>query len=275
MLDKSEWFKTKWSKKTQDAMGEESPEDVRELVCSQAQSKRKPWKRFGKQQSVKSQSQGRSMKTRTVLFVEQTRDGLLAKSIREVLTRLEGLLGFKVKVVERAGTSLRNLMPNTNPWAGSHCTRSDCTTCNQDMEDKPDCTKRNLVYENICADCNPEAKKKGELKMVNNEVPSVYVGETARSLKERAKEHWEAFKSQDKDSHIWKHWVLHHGAQGETNFIMKVVQFHRSALSRQVGEAIRIRRSVWQHSIAEENTIGVPSRGCPWRICLNRPMMTW
>ena len=126
MLDKSEWFKTKWSKKTQDAMGEESPEDVRELVCSQAQSKRKPWKRFGKQQSVKSQSQGRSMKTRTVLFVEQTRDGLLAKSIREVLTRLEGLLGFKVKVVERAGTSLRNLMPNTNP-CGQGSTAQDQT----------------------------------------------------------------------------------------------------------------------------------------------------
>ena len=96
-MDKSEWFKTKWSKKTEDAMSEESPEDVRELVGSQAQSKRKPWKRFGKKQSIKCHSQGRSMKTRTVLFVEQTRDGLLAKSIREVLTRLEGLLRFKLK----------------------------------------------------------------------------------------------------------------------------------------------------------------------------------
>ena len=46
------------------------------------------------------------------------------------------------------------------------------------------------MYENICNDCNPGAVKKGELVEVNKEVPSVYVGETARFICERAKEHW-------------------------------------------------------------------------------------
>ena len=67
----------------------------------------------------------------------------------------------------------------------------------------------------------------GELKEPNMEVPSIYVGETARSVKERAKEHWEDFKSKKSDSHIMKHWALHQNLVGEPNFIMKVVQYHR------------------------------------------------
>ena len=154
--------------------------------------------------------------------------------------RLEGILGFRVKVVERAGASLRNTFPNTNPWRGEHCSRGECVTCNQTAEERPACTQRNLVYENICTECNPEALKKGELKQVNLEVPSVYVGETARSVQERALEHWASFKNKESDSHFYKHWVLHHNSVGEPKFIMKIVHFHRSALSRQVGEAIRI-----------------------------------
>ena len=79
------------------------------------------------------------------------------------------------------------------------------------------------------------ALNKGELKEPNTEVPSIYVGETTRSIFERSKEHWEAWRSRRTDSHILKHWTLHHGATGEPNFVMKVVAFHRTALSRQVG----------------------------------------
>ena len=126
------------------------------------------------------------MKTRTVLFVEQTRDGRLAKELREVLQRLEGVLGFRVKVVERTGTSLKNTLPNTNPWSGAHCGRMDCVTCNQISEEKPPCTKRNLVYEHICTKCNPEATKKGQLENVNLDTPSIFMGDTSWSIKERA-----------------------------------------------------------------------------------------
>ena len=80
------------------------------------------------------------------------------------------------------------------------------------------------------------------------------MGETARSVKERAKEHWEDFKSKKSDSHIMKHWALHQNLIGEPNFIMKVVQYHKSTLSRQVGEAIRIQsRGLILNSRAEYN----------------------
>ena len=72
------------------------------------------------------------------------------------------------------------------------------------------------------------------------ENPSIYVGETARSVKERALEHWADYASGNSDSHIRKHWELHHQGQGEPQFRITVVGQFRDALSRQVAEAIRI-----------------------------------
>ena len=158
------------------------------------------------------------------------------------MARSENKIGFRIKIVERAGTFVRNTLPNTNPWAGAHCSRMDCTTCNQGLDKLPDCTKRSLVYESICVDCNPTARGKGELEVMEQEQPSIYVGETARSMYERGKQHWEAWRSRREDSHIHKHMELHHGGKQNPNFVFKVVQYHRSALSRQVGEAVRIRR---------------------------------
>ena len=47
----------------------------------------------------------------TVLFVEQTRGGELAKRIREQVRRLQPILGFNLKVVERAGGTLKSKFP--------------------------------------------------------------------------------------------------------------------------------------------------------------------
>ena len=70
--------------------------------------------------------------------------------------------------------------------------------------------------------------------------PSIYVGETARSLAERSAEHWKDFVAKDEDSHMYKHWKIHHKGEGEPNFKFEIVRFCKDALSRQVGEAVRI-----------------------------------
>ena len=131
--------------------------------------------------------------------------------------------------------------PQTATWKGLQCGRQECVTCNQGGEDLPDCTRASVVYESICVTCNPSASNKGELKSTKEGAPSLYVGETSRSVQERAVEHLGAARRQEEDSHMYKHQRLEHAGE-QPNFHFKVVSQHRTALSRQVREAIRIRR---------------------------------
>ena len=71
--------------------------------------------------------------------------------------------------------------------------------------------------------------------------PSLYVGESSRSIQERAVEHWSAARRGDQKSHMVRHQDKEHPGE-DPKFIFKVVSYHRTALSRQIKEAVRIRR---------------------------------
>ena len=195
----------------------------------------------GVKRGVKRKRMEEVSRTRSVLFVEHTPGGELAKRLREQLLRMETLMGFHIKVIERTGTKLKDLFSLTNVWGGMKCERGDCTTCNQECEDLPDCTRRSVVYESICARCNPEVKGTGPLRTPKEGTPSIYVGESSRSLYERAGEHWSSYQKRNTDSHIWKHHLIHHGGEGTPEMVFKLVGTYRSALTRQVSEAVRIR----------------------------------
>ena len=191
---------------------------------------------------------GEDLKTRAVLFVPQTPMGELAKQAKEVLERMGQMMGFKLKVVERAGVSLQNQFNQSSLWRGLPCERLECIPCAQGGEEVPECTRTSVVYENICLTCNPKAASKGELVEQRADIPSLYVGESSRSLQERIVEHWSSYRRKDEGSHIRKHQDQHHPGQ-EPRFIVKSVSYHRSALSRQVREAVRIRRRGGESSI--------------------------
>ena len=74
--------------------------------------------------------------------------------------------------------------------------------------------------------------------------PTEYIGETAQNLYTRCKEHIQKSKSKkkSKDSFIRKHQLEKH-AGAEAQFSAKVKNTYRDCLSRQVGEAVAIRRS--------------------------------
>ena len=185
------------------------------------------------------------LKARTVQFVEQTPGGELAARMRELISRLEPMLGFGVRVAERCGKSLQSLFPLNNLWKGTKCGREDCITCEQQgAEELPDCTKKSVLYENACLDCLPSAGLKGGAKNEEMEpaLPALYVGESSRSVMERSREHWAGYRSKKDDNHMVKHQLVAHGGADPPNFIMRVVSHHRSALERHVREAIRIRR---------------------------------
>ena len=184
-----------------------------------------------------------SLETRSVILVEHTPDGTLAKRLREQVGRMEHIMGFRLKVVEKTGTKLKDMFSPTNVWGGSKCEREDCTTCTQGCEDLPDCTRRSIVYESICSKCNPGAKEQGPLRNINKDVPSVYVGETSRSIYEHAGEHWNSYRKRNTDSHIWKHHLVHHDGEGEPEMVFKMVgKFKTALITRQFTEAVTIRK---------------------------------
>ena len=183
----------------------------------------------------------KQLKTRAVIFVEQSPGGELAKQVRVKMQEMEQMLGFKLRVVERTGRNLLTSFPQTRTWSGSKCGREECITCNQEGEELPECTRRSIVYESICTSCNPGATKKGELEEVMRGAPSLYVGESSRSIQERAGEHWGAARRGEDESHMVRHQrQVHQGAPPQ--FYIKVISSHRTALNRQVKEAIRIKK---------------------------------
>ena len=95
------------------------------------------------------------------------------------------------------------------------------------------------MYESICVTCNPTAPNKGELEKVKEGVSSIYVGETSRSIQERAMEHLGASRRREEDSHMFKHRQREHKGE-EVKFVFKVISQHRTALNRQVRETVRI-----------------------------------
>ena len=182
-----------------------------------------------------------NLEKKTVMFVPQTHKGELATKLRELFQRLGPVINFGIKVVERAGSSLKSKFP-VEMGDKAPCGRWDCVTCTQGGEHLPDCTRQSVLYENICVRCNPGAGGKREPSQLRVDIPTLYVGESSRSIKERGGEHWATYRGGGADSHLLKHQLICHGGEKDPRFILRAVSFHRSALERQVSEAVRIRR---------------------------------
>ena len=155
LLGKSEWFKTSKSDQTEnvekgkfDGIKRSSKMDKRSAVSITSVVKGKGYRKG-------------VAKTRSVMFVENTCGGILAKGLREILNRLSGMLGSTVKVVESSGSKLQHILSNTNPWAGSRCERKECIPCGQAGGGRlNNCKKRGVLYESHCKVCNPEGLNK-------------------------------------------------------------------------------------------------------------------
>ena len=69
------------------------------------------------------QQRNRQLKTRAPLFLEQTPNEELARRTKELLQKLEPILGYRIRVVERTGSILKSLLNQTSFGKGlSHCT---------------------------------------------------------------------------------------------------------------------------------------------------------
>ena len=124
ILGKTTWYKTK---KKKDNEGEDRilQEDIEE-------GKNQVGK--GRLGNLKDNNlrERKDRKTVAVLFMGNTKDGELARNIREVIGRVENILGYRVKVVEMTGIPLKLMFPLSKIREGQQCGRNDCITCTQD-----------------------------------------------------------------------------------------------------------------------------------------------
>ena len=124
-----------------------------------------------KRKSTKSTNQ----EPNSLLFVDRTKDGSLITKLRTVEGRLQEALGSKIKLVEKVGNAVKNILWKPDPW-GSECKEIACKVC-KEGDEKRICNRRNIVYRSTCLICKDQGKK------------SIYIGETSRTLLERAGEH--------------------------------------------------------------------------------------
>ena len=103
-----------------------------------------------------------------VIFVPFTTHNALAKSMREAEEKLGELTGYKLKVVERAGTKLEDILHKSDPWQGMDCGRRSCLLCTTKSKTGKntgqDCFKRSCVYEIWCMKCYEKEEKELEIK---------------------------------------------------------------------------------------------------------------
>ena len=180
-------------------------------------------------------------------------------------------------MVERCGTKLEDVLRKSEPWIGVDCLREKCLHCNTKLTDKKSknqsCSKRNLLYEIWCKECEKDEIEKIEekcgddekmrLKMIEKMRLFKYIGETNRSLFERSSEHVYAMESLNSNSFMLKHSVDRHEGEklnGE-RFGVRVLQYTKTSFERQVLESVKIQENKNHHllnSKSEYNRCAIP-----------------
>ena len=149
----------------------------------------------------------------SVIFVPTTPESELKRKYSKEISRN----GFKIRVVELAGTSLKRLLQKSNPFKKKFCERSDCLMCRSNG--KGPCDVDSVTYDLTCTECVPENSKM-----------NTYTGETSRNTYTRGKEHLASLDNSDEGSVMWKHSKEKHGSH-IPNFYMSVTgQFKNDAM---------------------------------------------
>ena len=160
-------------------------------------------------------------------MVPPTPNGELAEILRGIVEQ-EKQSGLKFKIVEAGGVTIKSRLQKSNPFATPGCADMDCVPCKGGRGNGGNCRKANIQYSMECGLCPREN-------------PTEYIGETSRNLFTRAGEHYKNYRAGKRDNFIYKHQgEVHDGA--EANFNAKVTNTFSDCMTRQVSEAVHIRR---------------------------------
>ena len=86
----------------------------------------------------------------TVLFLPHTPHSVLKGLVQSAENRINTSRVTQVKIVERNGKKLSELLCNKTPWRSEVCGNTQCVAC---CYAKGSCRKRNVLYRTVCVDC--------------------------------------------------------------------------------------------------------------------------
>ena len=69
------------------------------------------------------------------------------------MKELEKVGTIKIKIVEKAGNKIVDLLHKSNGWSNEDCEREDCIVCSSAMDDDNairNCKRRSITYETFC-----------------------------------------------------------------------------------------------------------------------------
>ena len=120
-------------------------------------------KRKRKTRKEKESEADRDTKIQAVMFIQHTPYSEMAKRMRKKLESLEKLGQFKIKLVERAGNKVVDVLHKSDAWSMMDCEREDCLICKTETSRKGTCRRRNILYETFCITCKDENKEGEEV----------------------------------------------------------------------------------------------------------------
>ena len=168
---------------------------------------------------------------KSVIFVTSTPDSTLLKRYRQKVEES----GIPIKLIEKSGRTLDNILRTSDPRKENRCIREDCPVCT--TGGKGDCKQLNVNYRMTC-ECEDE-----------------YTGTTTRSGYIRGGEHNDDLQKESDKSDLWDHCKKKHGGEKKT-FRMDIIDsFRRDPLLRQVTEATRICRANKERAINKKEEI--------------------
>ena len=162
------------------------------------------------------------------IFVPPTPNGELANELK-LIAEKEAEAGIMFRIVETGGRSIKSMLQKSNPSSTLGCDAAACLPCRTGQGEGGNCRASGINYQVECQLC-PLGQK------------GVYHGESARNLFTRGGEHEASHRAGLEKSFMHQHQLKKHdNAPGR--YIAKVTGSASDCMTRQVREAVHIRRS--------------------------------
>ena len=187
----------------------------------------KEWKRTERKQEkeLKKKTWYKRGGAESVVFIPCTPNEELKRKYETEIKKS----GFNIKVIERSGSKIKDILHRKDPFKKEQCNRQNCFVCTSNGKGKRNCNKQNIKY---TISCMEECGKK-----------DIYQGETSYSAYTRGQEHIGKFNRRDSNSMLHNHCQNeHHG--NIVRFRMDITgTFHQDPTLRQISEGVDIERT--------------------------------